>query len=77
MNTAVALREGIASLSDGRDNDLASLPAETAHLLKEASEGIATVRLPENAEGQKKAGKCKMPQGVCFIKLSKAILEKI
>jgi hypothetical protein len=76
INTTLALREGLECFSTGQDNEINSLPAEIVQLFAEARKGIASVHLPERAEGQKKAGKCKMPQGVCFIKLSKAILEK-
>ncbi|MBI5211742.1 MAG: hypothetical protein HY957_00020 [Nitrospirae bacterium] len=46
-------------------------------ILSEAKKILTGLKIIEDAVGQKKAGNCKMPEGVCFVKLSKSILEKI
>lgn len=38
---------------------------------------LSEINMPIDAAGQKKAGNCSMPEGVYFVKISKAIIEKI
>lgn len=73
-NTARAMREELAELDYA---GTVTLPPEVITLLEQAGTVINSIQAPENAEGQKKAGKCKMPKGVCFVKSSKAILKHI
>jgi hypothetical protein len=54
-----------------------TLPGELLRLLEEARTGLEGIKPPENAVGQKKAGTCRMPEGVCFVKLSKLVWDKL
>jgi len=68
------MKEGLEEL---KSSGPASLPSETGKLLEQAEEVINSIQPPENTEGQKKAGNCTMPKGVCFVKSSKALLKEI
>jgi hypothetical protein len=46
-------------------------------LLRDARTALALLNPPADAVGQKKEGNCKMPEGVCFVKLSKKIIDLI
>ena len=76
-NTLDRMKEGIAELESVHAGRIHTLPDELMGLLEEARARIEGIKPPEDAVGQKKAGNCKMPKGVCFIKLSKAVLDKI
>jgi hypothetical protein len=76
-NTLSALREGLARLGNEHTDERASLSEEVLCMYEEARNRIAAMPAPENASGQKKAGNCKMPEGVCFIKSSKAMWDRI
>ncbi len=77
VNTVFALREGLDGIKSEHADKLNSLSGEISGLLEEARTRITSIKTPENTTGQKKAGNCKMPHGICFIKSSKAILENI
>lgn len=76
-NTTARIQESLAELECSRAGELKSLPADELRLLNKARAALATVKVPKDTVGQKKAGNCKMPEGVCFIKISKAIRDKI
>ncbi len=77
VNTVSALRESLDSIKNEHHDELKSLPEDMFNLYEEAANRIASLKTHENSEGQKKAGNCKMPKGVCFIKSSKSILTLI
>ncbi len=74
VNTVSALKNSLAEIESSHQDKLFSCTGETRHLLEEARRTITSITTEENSSGQKKAGNCKMPQGVCFIKSSKKIL---
>jgi hypothetical protein len=77
-NTLAACKENIVKFETENRESLQNLPdARFSRLFAEAKSGITSLKQPENPAGQKKAGNCKMPEGVCFIKTSFAILQKI
>ncbi len=76
-NSVRAVREGIEDLERTRPEEIRSLLPELSRLLDDAQKTIGALNPPADAVGQKKAGNCKMPEGVCFVKSSKAIVEKI
>jgi len=76
-NTAKRMKENISELESVYVKKMHTLPGEMLHILEEAQDKIGRIKTFEDAVGQKKAGNCRLPEGVCFIKLSKAILDKI
>ncbi|HUI46817.1 MAG TPA: hypothetical protein VL122_12635 [Nitrospirota bacterium] len=76
-NTITAVRESLAKFENQLTAAEDMLSAEFARLYSEARAGIASLKLAENPAGQKKAGNCKLPEGVCFVKLSYAIFQKL
>ncbi len=77
FNTLTTVREGLAKLEREHAKDLGKVPNEFSIFLSVAGNGIKGLRNPVNPVGQKKAGNCKLPEGVCFVKASLAILQKI
>lgn len=76
-NTTRAVRAGFREFEQKHTGELADIDDELRLVLAKTGKSLAELVPPENAQGQKKAGKCKMPEGVCFIKSSKSILDKI
>jgi len=76
-NTAARMKEGLSELENLLAGKTEPLSPEIRSLMDEARVRLEGLTIPVGAVGQKKAGRCKMPEGVCFIKLSKAICDKI
>jgi len=76
-NTAGRMKEGILELESFHTEGLRTLKAEYRRMLEESREEIIRIKTPADAVGQKKACNCMMPEGVCFIKLPKTILDKL
>jgi hypothetical protein len=76
-NTAASMKDGIAELESCGVGNMLSLSTELLALFEEARDTMELIEHPWDALGQKKAGNCGMPEGVCFIKLPKSILDKI
>ena len=74
-NTVRWTREGISREEAGSASG--KLPDDILRLLSEAQRRMAGIVVPEDTVGQKKAGNCKMPEGVCFVKIPKSILERL
>jgi len=75
-NTLNNSREALDRFAAENAAELAGLP-EAADILAEARAGFAALAGPANPAGQKKAGNCKLPEGVCFVKASLALLQKV
>ncbi len=73
-NTVRLMQKELEALDYART---VTLPPEVIALLEKASTVISSIQVPEDAEGQKKAGNCKMPKGLCFVKSSSAILKNM
>jgi len=76
-NTAKRIKENISELQSVNVEKLHSLEGKMLHIFEEAQDRAGRINIFEDAVGQKKAGNCRLPEGVCFIKLSKAILDRI
>jgi hypothetical protein len=76
-NSTKYLRERLQEFTIARAGGMTDIPAELSALLEEAGKILSELNPPEDAVGQKKAGNCKMPEGVCFVKSSKKLSEKI
>ena len=77
VKTLAAVKENLAEFESQYARDIGSLPREFIYLFSEAIIGIGQMRPPENPVSQKKAGNCKLPEGVCFTKTALALLQKI
>ncbi|GBD96973.1 MAG TPA: hypothetical protein ENG83_07860 [Nitrospirae bacterium] len=75
-NTISAMQTGLAEMKS-ESAELTSISAELSELLNEADRRINSMNIPENTGGQKKAGKCLLPKGTCFVKSSKGLLKNI
>lgn len=76
-NSVNGIREDLDEFIKNYGDEISTMPEKQQVLLYDAKNTILKLHLLEDAVGQKKAGNCKMPEGVCFIKTSKAIFEKI
>ena len=76
-NTVLRMKEGIALLKAEHAHELSELTEPFRILFEEAHGIIAALDIPLDAPGQKKAGNCRMPEGVCFVKSSKKLLDSI
>ena len=75
-NTLNNTREALKQFEAGHAAELRILP-EAAALLAETRSRLAGLVNAVDPAGQKKAGNCKLPEGVCFVKASRALLEKV
>ena len=76
-NTLKAAQERLAQFSASEAAAIGALPADLQELASMAQAELASLRSPEQPTGQKKAGNCRLPPGVCFIKASLALLQRV
>jgi hypothetical protein len=77
VNTADATREELAVFEQEHAAEIHALPTELQGLFSKAASALAAMVLPENATGQKKAGNCKLPEGVCLVKSARGLVQKV
>jgi hypothetical protein len=77
VSTLTTGRESLAAFELQHAGELAALPDDFARLFKGAQTGLLGLKLPAEPQGQKKLGNCKLPEGLCFLKSSLALLQKI
>lgn len=73
-NSLAAIKEDIRKFEASEGGKLSG---DLAAIVVEARKVVEGLDLPAESEGQKKAGRCRMPEGVCFVKFSKALLDRI
>jgi hypothetical protein len=76
-NTLNNTREALKQLDDEHAAELRNLASGIAALLAETRSRLAGLANIAHPAGQKKAGNCKLPEGVCFVKASRSIMEKV
>jgi hypothetical protein len=76
-NTLNNTREALKQLDDEHAAELRNLASGVAALLAETRSRLAGLANVAHPAGQKKAGNCKLPEGVCFVKASGSIMEKV
>lgn len=76
-NTLKAARENLARLEAEHGDALKALSPEFGRMMAETRTGLSILQCPADPSGQKKAGNCKLPQGVCFIKAPFALVQQI
>ena len=75
VNTTTTARQGLADLERAEGAAIRDLPAGLQRIFADAKTALARIALPDNAAGQKKAGNCKLPEGVCLVKSARALLQ--
>jgi hypothetical protein len=76
-NTLKAARESFARLEAEHGEALKALSPGFGRITAETRTGLSLLQGPADPSGQKKAGNCKLPQGVCFIKASFSLIQQI
>lgn len=76
-NTLRAVREDFTTFEFVQVDALKALTPEFGDMLAGTRAGLSTLQSPAEPSGQKKAGNCKLPQGICFIKASFALVQGI
>ena len=76
-NTLNNTREALTQFEAEHAAVLHKLSPEAIALLTETRTSLAGLVNASNPAGQKKAGNCKLPEGVCFVKFSRSLLEKV
>jgi hypothetical protein len=77
VNSVNNARENLAAFEAEHAAAIMNLPSDLQQLFDNAKTGLSSTILPENVPGQKKAGNCKLPQGVCFVKSSLSLLQNL
>jgi len=77
VSTLAAVRDNLTAFELQHAGEISALPDDFARQFKEAKTGLAGLKLPAEPQGQKKIGNCKLPEGVCFLKSSLALLQKM
>jgi hypothetical protein len=75
VNTTQASRQSLSDFERSEGDEIRGLPAEIQRIFADAKTALASIVLPDNAVGQKKAGNCNLPEGVCFVKSAGALLQ--
>jgi hypothetical protein len=76
-NTLKAVRESFARFETEHGEAIKALSPEFSRIMAETRTGMSILQGPPDPSGQKKAGNCKLPQGVCFVKASFALIQQI
>ena len=76
-NTVQQVQQEIEAYVMTDATELTALPEQESVMLAEIRTMLAKLHPVADAAGQKKAGNCKLPKGVCYIKSSKALGEAI
>ncbi len=74
-NTLARVREMLIEAEQEVAAQPESRSPEIRSLVALARTKLETVNIPEDAIGQKKAGNCRLPEGVCFVKSSKKLAD--
>ena len=76
-NSVREVRGVVDEFMHAQASELPGLLEEVSIMLADIKMMLADLHPVPDAVGQKKAGNCKLPQGVCFVKSSKVLLESI
>lgn len=72
-NSVLQAREEVTAYMMTNAVELTALPEQDSIMLADIKMMLVDLHPVPDAVGQKKAGNCKLPQGVCFVKSSKAL----
>ena len=76
-NTLKAARENLAMFEAEHGEALKALSPAFGAMMAETRTGLSLLQGHADPSGQKKAGNCKLPQGVCLIKASFALIQQV
>jgi len=76
-NSVRDIRGGVTQFLHAHAARLSGLPEEVSIMLADLRMMLVDLHPVPDAAGQKKAGNCKLPEGVCFVKSSKVLQEKM
>lgn len=76
-NTLNNTRDALAKFEVEQAAAITALTSEMRRMLADTRDGLAGLKGPSAPVGQKKAGNCHLPEGVCFIKASLALLPRV
>ena len=76
FNVLTKVEEDLAQYEREHVEEIKTMSNDFSRLFSEARAEIGSLPLPKDPVGQKKAGNCKLPEGVCFLKLSLATVNK-
>ncbi|MBI5849097.1 MAG: hypothetical protein HZB31_14325 [Nitrospirae bacterium] len=74
-NSVQQLRHDINSMPTNTA-EFSALPPQVLLMLADINSTLANLHPVADAVGQKKAGNCMLPQGICFVKSSKALIDR-
>jgi len=77
VNTTAAARQSLTDFEREEGAEIQGLPDGLQRIFADAKSALAVIALPDNAVGQKKAGNCNLPEGVCFVKSARALLQSL
>jgi hypothetical protein len=72
-----SLQENFIRFESGYAPKKKDLPEEHLDMFKDVYDMISIMGQPEEPVRQKKAGNCKLPEGVCFIKAAMDLFKKV
>jgi hypothetical protein len=76
-NTLKTVRENFGRFEAEHGEALKALSPEFGRIMAETRTGMSILQGPADPSGQKKAGNCKLAQGVCFVKTSFTLIQQI
>lgn len=75
-NSVQQIRQNVQEHMMTNAVELTALQEEYSIMLDDIKMMLADLHPLPDAVGQKKAGNCKLPQGICFVKSSKALFNR-
>lgn len=76
-NSAQQIREDVKKFMMTNSAELTDIQEQDAVMLADIKMKLADLHPVSDAVGQKKAGNCLLPQGVCFVKTAKGLIDRI
>ncbi len=72
-----SIREDLEEFVNSHALEISEMPKNLQRLITEAGKRLPQLSIAEDAVGQKKAGNCRLPEGVCLVKSSKGLRDRI
>ena len=72
-----ALRDEIAAFASQMSSASSGMKGESSGLLDRTKTAVTALKAPASPVKQKQAGNCRLPEGVCLVKHSFSLLQKV